>query len=172
MPKRQNPGENRPPLPGGECPPRAIKRPVPDPHGPGVMSVRVLHSQLLHVGPALRHDRTPDGFARRVPFESRKQVGMRACHNPAVARKPTAQPTEAAPHSPDRRRDPDGPPGGRQSSGVGGMLARSGLGFMLEPGSAAPDFTITLLSGGEFTLSDLRGSRVVLFFFPGALTPG
>ena len=43
---------------------------------------------------------------------------------------------------------------------------------MLEPGSAAPDFTITLISGEEFTLSDLRGSKVVLFFFPGALTPG
>jgi len=39
-----------------------------------------------------------------------------------------------------------------------------GLGFS--------DFTIPLLTGGEFTLSDLRGSRVVLFFFPGALTPG
>lgn len=43
---------------------------------------------------------------------------------------------------------------------------------MLATGSAAPDFTIPLLSGGEFTLSDLRGTRVVLFFFPGALTPG
>ena len=55
---------------------------------------------------------------------------------------------------------------------AGGMLARRSLRFMLATGSAAPDFTITLLSGGEFTLSDLRGSRVVLFFFPGALTPG
>ena len=43
---------------------------------------------------------------------------------------------------------------------------------MLETGSAAPDFTITLVSGGEFTLSDLRGSKVVLFFFPGTFTPG
>ena len=43
---------------------------------------------------------------------------------------------------------------------------------MLATGSSAPDFTIPLLTGGQFTLSDLRGSKVVLFFFPGALTPG
>jgi len=52
------------------------------------------------------------------------------------------------------------------------MLERRGFEFMLATGSAAPDFTIPLLAGGEFTLSDLRGTRVVLFFFPGALTPG
>ena len=43
---------------------------------------------------------------------------------------------------------------------------------MLETGSAAPDFTITLVSGEDFILSDLRGSKVVLFFFPGTFTPG
>ena len=43
---------------------------------------------------------------------------------------------------------------------------------MLEPGTIAPDFTASLDDGGEFTLSDCRGSNVVLYFFIKALTPG
>ena len=43
---------------------------------------------------------------------------------------------------------------------------------MLEPGQAAPDFTLPDQDGGEVTLSELRGETVVLFFYPRADTPG
>ncbi|MDP5215963.1 peroxiredoxin [Ruegeria sp. 2205SS24-7] len=36
----------------------------------------------------------------------------------------------------------------------------------------APDFTLPRDGGGEVTLSDLRGSKVVLFFYPRDDTPG
>ena len=43
---------------------------------------------------------------------------------------------------------------------------------MLEVGSQAPDFTVTLGSGERFTLSEHRGRNVVLFFYPRAFTHG
>ena len=43
---------------------------------------------------------------------------------------------------------------------------------MLEVGSHAPDFTVTLGSGERFTLSEQRGRNVVLFFYPRAFTHG
>jgi thioredoxin-dependent peroxiredoxin len=42
----------------------------------------------------------------------------------------------------------------------------------LEPGDKAPDFTLQDQSGKRLRLSDLRGRRVVLYFFPKADTPG
>jgi thioredoxin-dependent peroxiredoxin len=42
----------------------------------------------------------------------------------------------------------------------------------LEPGDAAPDFTLPTDDGGEVTLSDLRGRRVIVYFYPAAMTPG
>lgn len=42
----------------------------------------------------------------------------------------------------------------------------------LEPGDAAPDFTLQAHDGTTVTLSSLRGQRVVLWFFPDALSPG
>ncbi|MCL6283082.1 peroxiredoxin [Ruegeria sp. 2012CJ41-6] len=36
----------------------------------------------------------------------------------------------------------------------------------------APDFTLPRDGGGEVTLSDLRGTKVVLFFYPRDDTPG
>ncbi|MFB2584728.1 thioredoxin-dependent thiol peroxidase [Herbiconiux liukaitaii] len=42
----------------------------------------------------------------------------------------------------------------------------------LEQGDTAPDFTLTDQSGAERTLSDLRGERVILYFYPEAGTPG
>jgi thioredoxin-dependent peroxiredoxin len=42
---------------------------------------------------------------------------------------------------------------------------------MLEVGQLAPDFTGTDCQGRTFSLSALRGQRVVLFFFPKAFTP-
>lgn len=43
---------------------------------------------------------------------------------------------------------------------------------MLEPGAAAPDFTLPDQDGAPVTLSDLRGRNVVLYFYPRASTPG
>ena len=43
---------------------------------------------------------------------------------------------------------------------------------MLEVGSRAPDFTVTLGSSERFTLSENRGRNVVLFFYPRAFTLG
>ncbi|MBC6438449.1 MAG: thioredoxin-dependent thiol peroxidase [Rhodobacteraceae bacterium] len=43
---------------------------------------------------------------------------------------------------------------------------------MLEPGSAAPDFTLPRNGGGEITLSALRPKTVVLYFYPKDDTPG
>jgi peroxiredoxin Q/BCP len=42
----------------------------------------------------------------------------------------------------------------------------------LAPGDLAPDFTLTDQDGRQVTLSELRGSRVVLYFYPEAMTPG
>ena len=42
----------------------------------------------------------------------------------------------------------------------------------LAAGDAAPDFTLTDDTGGEVTLSDLRGRKVVVYFYPAAMTPG
>ena len=42
----------------------------------------------------------------------------------------------------------------------------------LEPGDAAPEFDLADDSGGRVRLADLRGSRVVLYAYPAAMTPG
>ena len=41
-----------------------------------------------------------------------------------------------------------------------------------EPGDAAPDFTLTDSTGAQVSLSDYRGQRVVVYFYPAAMTPG
>jgi peroxiredoxin Q/BCP len=43
---------------------------------------------------------------------------------------------------------------------------------MLSPGDQAPDFTLPDQNGDPVTLSDLRGQKVVLYFYPKADTPG
>jgi len=43
---------------------------------------------------------------------------------------------------------------------------------MLKPGDAAPDFEVLDHQGRTVRLSDLRGKRVVLWFYPKADTPG
>ena len=43
---------------------------------------------------------------------------------------------------------------------------------MLEPGDQAPDFTLPDQNGDPVALSDLRGQKVVLYFYPKADTPG
>lgn len=43
---------------------------------------------------------------------------------------------------------------------------------MLELGTPAPDFTLPRDGGSDVTLSDLRGRKVVLYFYPKDNTPG
>lgn len=42
----------------------------------------------------------------------------------------------------------------------------------LEPGMPAPNFSLLDDDGNTVTLTDLRGSKVVLYFYPAAMTPG
>jgi thioredoxin-dependent peroxiredoxin len=42
----------------------------------------------------------------------------------------------------------------------------------LSPGDPAPDFTLTDDTGAEVSLKDLRGSQVIVYFYPAAMTPG
>jgi peroxiredoxin Q/BCP len=43
---------------------------------------------------------------------------------------------------------------------------------MLQAGDKAPDIRLRTDSGEEFKLSDMKGKRVVLYFYPRADTPG
>lgn len=43
---------------------------------------------------------------------------------------------------------------------------------MLQVGDAAPDFALSNGAGETIRLSDLRGKKVVLYFYPKDLTPG
>ena len=42
----------------------------------------------------------------------------------------------------------------------------------LAPGDAAPEFTLPASDGGSVSLADHRGKRVILYFYPAAMTPG
>lgn len=42
----------------------------------------------------------------------------------------------------------------------------------LTPGDPAPDFTLTSDTGAEVSLGDLRGRKVIVYFYPAAMTPG
>jgi thioredoxin-dependent peroxiredoxin len=42
----------------------------------------------------------------------------------------------------------------------------------LAPGDQAPDFTLADADGGQVSLSSLRGQRVIVYFYPAAMTPG
>ncbi len=50
--------------------------------------------------------------------------------------------------------------------------ARARCGGMLEPGDEAPDFVEQACDGTTVRLRDLRGKRVLLWFYPRADTPG
>ncbi len=45
-------------------------------------------------------------------------------------------------------------------------------GARLEPGDEAPDFTLPDADGNPVSLSSLRGQRVIVYFYPAAMTPG
>lgn len=42
----------------------------------------------------------------------------------------------------------------------------------LEPGNPAPAFTLPDADGNDVSLSDFRGQRVIVYFYPAASTPG
>lgn len=42
----------------------------------------------------------------------------------------------------------------------------------LEPGDPAPDFTLPDADGRPVSLSGFRGQRVIVYFYPAAMTPG
>jgi peroxiredoxin Q/BCP len=42
----------------------------------------------------------------------------------------------------------------------------------LAPGDVAPDFSLPDADGHQVTLSGLRGQRVIVYFYPAAMTPG
>ncbi|MEO5710875.1 MAG: thioredoxin-dependent thiol peroxidase [Nocardioidaceae bacterium] len=42
----------------------------------------------------------------------------------------------------------------------------------LSPGDPAPDFTLISDTGEEVSLSGLRGRKVIVYFYPAAMTPG
>jgi len=42
----------------------------------------------------------------------------------------------------------------------------------LQPGDPAPDFTLPTDTGDTVTLSALRGQKVIVYFYPAAMTPG
>jgi thioredoxin-dependent peroxiredoxin len=45
-------------------------------------------------------------------------------------------------------------------------------GQRLAAGDAAPDFTLPDADGNDVSLSSLRGQRVIIYFYPAAMTPG
>lgn len=42
----------------------------------------------------------------------------------------------------------------------------------LAPGDTAPDFALPTDDGGTVRLKDLRGGKVIVYFYPAAMTPG
>jgi thioredoxin-dependent peroxiredoxin len=42
----------------------------------------------------------------------------------------------------------------------------------LAPGDTAPDFSLPTDDGGSVSLHDLRGRKVIVYFYPAAMTPG
>ena len=53
-----------------------------------------------------------------------------------------------------------------------GLLHIQQTGAMPMPGEVAPPFEVPDHNGNTVRLSDFRGKRVVLWFFPAADTPG
>jgi len=51
-------------------------------------------------------------------------------------------------------------------------LASGSMPQRLQPGDPAPDFTLPDADGKPVSLSDFRGRRVIVYFYPAASTPG
>jgi len=58
---------------------------------------------------------------------------------------------------------------GRRTSPTEGYRVRM---TRLSSGDQAPDFTLTTDDGGSVSLKDLRGRKVIVYFYPAAMTPG
>src|SRR5487761_1827810 len=68
---------------------------------------------------------------------------------------------------------PRGPPGaGTVRCVLAGRREHDVADKRLAPGDEAPDFTLSDADGNEVTLSSLRGQRVIVYFYPAAMTPG
>lgn len=52
------------------------------------------------------------------------------------------------------------------------MFGSAAAGKTLDVGSTAPDFSVLAHDGRTIHLQDLRGHKVVLWFYPKADTPG
>lgn len=82
----------------------------------------------------------------------------------------------AARPSLSRRLCRSGPGGsGDLAAGTVGVIERTVAlvaDIRLEPGDAAPDFTLPDADGGQVSLASLRGRRVIIYFYPAAMTPG
>ena len=59
---------------------------------------------------------------------------------------------------------------GAQTLGRGASIAR--MSTQLAVGDPAPDFTLPDADGKPVSLSDYRGRRVIVYFYPAASTPG
>lgn len=46
------------------------------------------------------------------------------------------------------------------------------MSLRLQPGDAAPDFTLTSDTGESVSLADSRGQKMIVYFYPAAMTPG
>ena len=46
------------------------------------------------------------------------------------------------------------------------------MGVRLQPGIDAPDFSLVNQDGARVSLSEFRGSKLILYFYPAASTPG
>jgi len=85
---------------------------------------------------------------------------MRSCHYP---------PDGLA----NKIRSPDGRSPGSQPRDVAGACTLGSVtDKRLAPGDEAPDFTLNDADGNPVTLSSLRGRRVIVYFYPAAMTPG
>ena len=89
----------------------------------------------------------PDIPSRRVrPDHGRDDPGRQGRHQPSRARLPRARPVHhREPALTDKR---------------------------LAPGDPAPDFTLPDADGHPVSLSSFRGQRVIVYFYPAAMTPG
>src|SRR6187397_2413299 len=52
------------------------------------------------------------------------------------------------------------------------LLNKKYSNMALKPGDKAPDFSVKDESGNEVRLKDLKGKKVVLYFYPKDMTPG
>ena len=52
------------------------------------------------------------------------------------------------------------------------MAEHSVAAHRLSAGDAAPDFTLPDADGHQVSLASLRGQRVIIYFYPAAMTPG